>query len=59
MKATHFIELFTSNNRLIRGHLKEINELDKCLKNTAASPALKTIAVWKIKFKKNGKSVSH
>lgn len=49
--ATHFIEQFKNKDKLMNGVLCEIKDLQRNLKITASSPDLKTIAVWKIKFK--------
>lgn len=49
--ATHFIEVFKSKNKCMQGLLSDIKVIEKNLKTTAISPTLKTIAVWKIKFK--------
>lgn len=49
--TTHFIEQFTNKGKLMQGVLCDIKDLQRNLKITAGSPDLKTIAVWKIKFK--------
>lgn len=50
--ATHFIEQFKSNDKLINGNLCEIKNLLTNLKHTKnCEPNLKTIAVFFIKFK--------
>ena len=51
MAYTHFIEQFKNKDKLMNGVLCEIKDLQRNLKITASSPDLKTIAVWKIKFK--------
>lgn len=50
-KATHFVEQFENKGKLMQSVLCEIKDLQRNLKITAASPDLKTVAVWKIKCK--------
>lgn len=49
--VTHYIEVFKSNDLVIHGPCQPIKNLSLSLKMTANSPALKTIAVWKIRVK--------
>jgi len=49
--ATHYIELYkcTKSGKEYQNHARDINEMERNLKLT--KPPLKTIAVFKIKFK--------
>lgn len=58
-QATHFIEVFKSNGKYIQGQLSKISDLRRNLGITSSSPALKTIAIWKIKFKNNNEHTTN
>jgi len=53
INATHYIEVFKSKNmvKLIDGPCQPIEKLDISLKITKNSPDLKTLFVWKIRFR--------
>lgn len=53
LQATHFIEVFTTPGikHAINGPVNEYKNLERNLKATKNSEALKTIGVWNIKLK--------
>lgn len=53
LKATHFIEVYKVYDKieLSTGLISRINCLESYLKFTSNSMGLKTIVIWKIKFK--------
>lgn len=55
--ATHFIEVYRSNQYIINGSITPIDKLQQFLKNTSSSNVIYTVAIWKIKPKNTmGKS---
>ena len=59
INPTHFIEVYANKYESINTNILPIESLRSCIEYTKNLDKLKTIAVWKIKFKEKRQDAPH